>query len=165
MNKKNEKKKECFDNILEKCFRKIEKSASLDQSNCYFEVPEFVLGFPLYNINECIVHILQKLKDNGFHVQYFFPRVIHVTWKSEHQQVDSFAQNLLMIMNTQSPMASHHIPLQTNPQLTLQHTPSYEHPVKDSVSLPVMAKKKGRRKDTKPIAEFKPSGKFVLNLT
>lgn len=186
MSKKKERQRQCFDGILEKCYRKIERSATLNQSNCYYEVPEFVLGYPLYNINECIVHLLHSLKNNGFLVQYFFPRVIHVSWKTPDSE-DTFSKNLLSLMNSQMPLSHTQIPLSIQHQPDFQATQvpiptanantSYAKNIdvntsssnrlqsnSSPVSVPVMAKKRGGKKVTKPIAEFKPSGKFVLNL-
>lgn len=159
MNKKTERRKECFDKILDMCQKKIKKSVQLNMVQCFFEVPEFVLGFPLYNINECIVHVLTKLQDNGFVVRYLFPRIIFISWESEAVKENKFAKDLMKLINTSSPMM---MPL-------LQHnTVSTSSPSDESknLQLPAVSTKKTRgKKNARPIAEYKPSGKFVLNLT
>lgn len=156
MNKKTERRKECFDKILDMCQKKIRKSVQLNMVQCFFEVPEFVLGFPLYNINECIVHVLTKLQDNGFVVRYLFPRIIFISWESEAVKENKFAKDLMKLINTPSPMI---MPL-------LQHDAASPSDEPKKVELPVVSTKKARsKKNARPIAEYKPSGKFVLNLT
>ena len=33
-----------------------------EQFQCFFEIPRFCLSCPLYNIDECVYFIMQKLK-------------------------------------------------------------------------------------------------------
>jgi hypothetical protein len=154
MNKKTERRKACFDKILEMCQKKIQKSVQLNMVQCFFEVPEFVLGFPLYNINECIVHVLTNLQENGFVVRYLFPRIIFISWESEAVKENKFAKDLMKLMNAPS-----------MPPL-LQHDGQQDTDVDRNVEIPVVPTKKTRgKKNARPIAEYKPSGKFVLNLT
>ena len=74
---KNNKKKELqkikiFNTILHKCEKKIRLHAQNDQFFCYFEIPVFCLSCPLYNIDECVFFMIQKLKSK-FKVHYFSP--------------------------------------------------------------------------------------------
>ena len=72
-NKEKELKKiKVFNSILKKCEKKIKLYANNDKFECYFEIPKFYLGAPLYNINECVYFIIQKLKSK-FKVHYFSP--------------------------------------------------------------------------------------------
>jgi len=58
-----------FDKILEKCHTKIKNIANAGGMNIFFEVPYFVLGLPLYDINECIEYVTKSLRKNGFLIQ------------------------------------------------------------------------------------------------
>ena len=89
INGKAEKKREVYDKILDKCFRKIEQTVKLNHLFCLFEVPEFILGFPLYSLNDCISYVLEKLRDNGFHVQYLFPKFIYISWNVPNNKLQS----------------------------------------------------------------------------
>ena len=72
-NKKKELKKiKTYTTILNKCERKIRYSATHDQFQCFFEVPRFCLNCPLYNIDECVYFMVEKLKTK-FKVHYFTP--------------------------------------------------------------------------------------------
>jgi len=80
VHKKKTRRTHVYDIILQKCHLKIEQAANKENYFCYFDVPEYVVGLPLFNISECIEHLIDKLKDNGFKVDYIFPKLLHVSW-------------------------------------------------------------------------------------
>lgn len=80
INKKNEIKYECYDFILEKIHKKIVQACENKKTICCYEVPDFIIGFPLINLNECIIYLIDALKKNGFIVQYFLPNIIYISW-------------------------------------------------------------------------------------
>jgi len=148
MTRKNEMRRECFDKIVDMCVKKIVRGAALNMTQCFFEVPEFVLGFPLYDINECILYVIKGLQGAGYVVKYFFPRVIHVSWASSEVESRKFASQISALLDK---------PVNV-PMLTCDSPQPASVPQK---------KTKGKGKKTKvvrPIAEYKPSGKFVLNI-
>ena len=83
ISKKQQKRIECFDKVLELCHKKIMSLSENQQLRFFYEVPEFMLGFPLYDINACITHVLESLKANGFLAIYYFPRYIYISWDFE----------------------------------------------------------------------------------
>lgn len=136
-----EKKKDSFNRVLELCFKKIETCAKLHHIGCFFDVPEFLIGYPLFNLNECIIYVYNSLVKNGFHVKYIFPRILYITWT----------------------------PPPTNNNMLLEHATT-NNTVLSTPAAPVVkpvGAKRGRKKKVQEngVAQFKPSGKFVLNLT
>lgn len=72
-----------FDKVLELCHRRIRTVASYGGMNTFFEIPGMVLGFPLYNVRECMQHIVGSLRKSGFLVQILPPphiAVMYVSW-------------------------------------------------------------------------------------
>ena len=69
-----------------KIYSNIEKKISIaSSSNFYYvwyEIPEFIIGFPLYNVTECKSFVIKQLQDNGFKVEEFDNNIILVTWFS-----------------------------------------------------------------------------------
>lgn len=67
-----------------KIYNNIEKKIALaSSSNFYYvwyEIPEFIMGFPLYNLEDCKVVIVKQLKDNGFTIEEFHRNIILITW-------------------------------------------------------------------------------------
>jgi len=75
-----------FERILERCYIKIKRASDNEHSYCFYQVPEYIPGEPLYNLTKCVVFILKKLRNNGFNCKYCHPYLIFVSWK---QQGDS----------------------------------------------------------------------------
>lgn len=82
--KKDKIKIETFNVILGKCHSKIKTIAGQGGMNIFFEIPFVLLGFPLYDINECIEYIVDALRKNGLLVQILpHPNynTIYISWK------------------------------------------------------------------------------------
>lgn len=77
---KNDRKKDTFEKVLCFCHRRITMATENKQLRCYFEVPEYIVGYPLFDLNECIKYLLNSLQKNGFFVQYYFPKNIYISW-------------------------------------------------------------------------------------
>jgi len=71
--RKEKKKLETYNKILSGCSRKIRWCNSNNKFECYFEIPTFMLGCPLYNIDECAYFVLQKLELQKFKTFFFSP--------------------------------------------------------------------------------------------
>lgn len=196
--KKSERKKQCFEKIMELCYKRIEKCVGMNAYACFYLVPEFVLGYPIYNLNEAVAYVLQQLQKNGFLVKYFFPRSLHISWETQEVKNKNLQENLMRLSLTPPDV---HVPMTT---MSYGSTPSLQYdplvsaaaqlvaktderlspipnelrdlnvgaqreiedpkPASGRASLPP-SRGRGRGKTkAKPIAEFKPSGKFILNL-
>jgi hypothetical protein len=59
---------------------KIRTAASKEKYELYYDVPQYVVGLPLFNINECIDFIIKQLTNNGFNVKYNFPKMLYISW-------------------------------------------------------------------------------------
>jgi len=82
-NKKIKSRTLCFDKILELIHRRIRTVASYNGENTFYEIPGIMIGYPLYNLNECMDYIIDALKKNGFFVQILPPphiAVLYVSW-------------------------------------------------------------------------------------
>ena len=73
--KKEQQKVQIYNVILGKCEKKIKWHATNNQFSCFFEIPKFCMSCPLYNVDECVFFIMQKLKSK-FSVHYFTPEDI-----------------------------------------------------------------------------------------
>jgi hypothetical protein len=81
--KKIKNRSKCFDYIIELCHRRIRNVSSYNGQNTFYEIPGFVVGFPLYNLNECITYVVDALRKNGFLIQILPPPnigVIYISW-------------------------------------------------------------------------------------
>jgi hypothetical protein len=107
------------------------------------EVPEYVCGFPLYDLNSCIKYLIDSLKVNGFLVKYYFPKVLYISWDFEE------------IKNENKPP-----PPQVQSQYIVEKK-SYEKPKASSRS-PYLTSSLASKGPT--CLNMKPTGKLALNL-
>lgn len=80
--KKNERRLASFEKILLLITARIKQCVNINMYSCLYEVPEYLLGHPTYDLNECLTYIIEKLQKNGFYVDYYFPRVLHISWNN-----------------------------------------------------------------------------------
>lgn len=88
INQKKQKKYEVYEKIISNCHKRIQSAADLQHYQCVFEVPEFILGYPLYNLESCLEFLMNELKKNGFNVTYYFPKFLYISWQKEEKEVE-----------------------------------------------------------------------------
>ena len=66
INRKKEVREKVYEKILEICYNKIRSASKKEMYKVYFDVPEFVIGLPVYKLNDCIQYVMNKLRNNNF---------------------------------------------------------------------------------------------------
>lgn len=66
--------------VLSSCYGKIKRVAGIDGTSCIYEVPEFVMGVPPYDLSKAVSHVIASLERNGYEVAYMFPRALLISW-------------------------------------------------------------------------------------
>jgi hypothetical protein len=74
-------KEKTYKKILERIEKKISIASNSDFYYTYYEVPELILGLPLYSIKDCIVYVKKKLEYNGFKVLLSEPNTLFISWQ------------------------------------------------------------------------------------
>jgi hypothetical protein len=69
-----------YENISTKCFKKIKETSLNEETFCFYRLPEYIPGLPLYNMTECVVFILNILHEKGFNARYCDPFMIFISW-------------------------------------------------------------------------------------
>lgn len=59
----------------------IKSMNMLGKTNCIYETPPMIVGFPLYNVTEVSKEVTQGLKSHGLKTIFFSPNKIYVSWK------------------------------------------------------------------------------------
>lgn len=80
LNQRNEKKSVCYEKVLEICNKRILSQTERDKTNCMFVFPEYIIGYPLFDLNMCIKYCEKHLVANGFLVKYIFPNKFYISW-------------------------------------------------------------------------------------
>lgn len=76
------------DNIKYKTFKKIfnqiEKKIVLASSSNYYyiwyQIPVFLIGSPMYNIDECKQFVIKNLQDNDFKINENEGHLLYIYW-------------------------------------------------------------------------------------
>ncbi len=68
--------------VLARVHKRIKLAARNYQHghNCWYVVPEVMLGVPRYDVQECIAYLVETLTSNGFRVNYTHPNLLFVSW-------------------------------------------------------------------------------------
>ena len=80
------KKFETFDKILQRCHNKIKLYAQNRKTECIYEVPSFILGVPLFDIEELKEYLMSSLNKNGFILKQIPPNWIYISWDIKNKK-------------------------------------------------------------------------------
>ena len=80
INQKTLQRMELYDSILKKCHSRILYNSGLQRTYCFYQIPEFVIGTPLYDIRELRNYVMNSLKTNGFDILYVEPNWLFIYW-------------------------------------------------------------------------------------
>jgi hypothetical protein len=101
MNDRDDRHRDSFAVILDRCYSRIKRCATVGRGNCVFNVPHALPGHPLYNVDSCVRFVASHLLRNGFKVERAdgdsggHPHVLQVSWDArEHVSADSFYLSL-----------------------------------------------------------------------
>jgi hypothetical protein len=73
---------EAFNKLLLKIHSKIKIVSRQRNSNnfCCYVIPEILIGYPNYDIGECIGYITFRLNNDGFLTRYVHPNMLFISW-------------------------------------------------------------------------------------
>lgn len=89
INEKNLKRLEIYDSVLVKCHKRIEYNSKHEKTYCFYQIPEFIIGVPLYDPSEMKKYIMNSLNNNGFKILYIDPNWLCISWG--HHGLDKLA--------------------------------------------------------------------------
>ena len=55
----------------------------MKKTYCFYQIPEFIIGTPIYDINEMRKYVINSLKTNGFKIMYVEPNWLFISWIRE----------------------------------------------------------------------------------
>lgn len=85
-------RQELYDSIVRKIHHRVETVTMRKETHCLFQVPQFILGMPLYDPFQCTGYVIQTLTAQGFHVKYYHPNTLFVDWSRHH--IEPYVQAL-----------------------------------------------------------------------
>jgi hypothetical protein len=150
-----------FNKILNRVHVRIKTTSSqkLNETHCWFVVPEIIIGVPKYDQAGCIAYIIDKLQENKFRVKYIHPNTLFITWS---HWVPSYVRTELknktgIVVNEFGEKLTDDIPQNNNNNnkgimmFSKQET------------TPISNKQSDKNKNFTPITTYKPTGDLIYN--
>jgi hypothetical protein len=97
-----------YDVVLKRLENRIVQTSNMDQYECTFQVPSFIMGEPMFALEDCMLYLYMKLHRNGYKVQMHPPN-LHVSWRRYDDAPSSTP--LPLSHNAPSPAPSAPLPL------------------------------------------------------
>jgi hypothetical protein len=105
-NNKIDNRKKSYDEVLRRCHHRIKiTSENEDYCFCFYTVPTYIYGIPLYDQTSCILYIINNLVDNGFDVKYTHPNLIYISWynkTNKHNKNNTKKTNILQLEDSKN---------------------------------------------------------------
>ena len=94
---KSDVKKEIYTKILTMMCRKIETAYFLGKDETQLIIPEFVFGYPMYNMTHVTIFIYRQLKRLGYRTSVINIGLLNVAWgeKKQTKQISKEEDNTL----------------------------------------------------------------------
>jgi len=147
---------ELYNKILNRIHVKIKTTSrqKIDEPFCWFVVPEVIIGVPKYDNGDCVGYLFQKLKDNGFAVQYYHPNTLFICW---NHFVPSYVRTELkkktgIVVDEYGNKLN-----EENPDITIKKE------VPNDILLNNGKQPSVNDKKYTPINKYKPTGNFIYN--
>ena len=77
----NRKRIRIYKKVLDKCYNRIKFTAKKNTKWCFYTVPNYMVGVPLYDVNACIIYMIKQLHSGGFLIKYTHPNLLFISWK------------------------------------------------------------------------------------
>lgn len=77
---------------------KIKEIAEHGGMSFYYKVPPIIIGYPLYNYDNCMNHLIQQLKLSGLYSVRLEPpnsNILYISWKLD--EISSKAKSRLLL--------------------------------------------------------------------
>ena len=86
-NQKTLRRLETYDSILKKCHTRIKYYSKFEKTTCFFAIPEFLIGVPLYDVVELRTYMMNSLEKNGFKLMYLHPNWLMIDWTEKKKSM------------------------------------------------------------------------------
>ena len=101
-NQKTLKRLETYDDILKKCHTRIKYYSKFEKTTCFFAIPEFLIGVPLYDVTELRTYMMNSLEKNGFKLMYLHPNWLMIDWSEKKKSMDKAHKNIASVTPQQA---------------------------------------------------------------
>ena len=93
-NHKTLKRLETYDSILKKCHSRIKYYSKFEKTTCFFAIPEFIFGVPLYDVTDLRKYMMNSLEKNGFKLMYIHPNWLMIDWSEKKKTLEKAQKSI-----------------------------------------------------------------------
>jgi hypothetical protein len=69
-----------YTEVLKRVHSKIKQASTNLKKQCTIPIPEYVMGMPLYDYNNCKLFLMNRLIKEGFDLKFFVPNILFISW-------------------------------------------------------------------------------------
>ena len=71
-----------YNKLLIKIHNRVKTASRIRNGEpfCHFIMPEILIGYPNYNLSDCLVFIIDCLQKDGFLTRYVHPNLLLISW-------------------------------------------------------------------------------------
>jgi hypothetical protein len=92
--------KQIFKLILAKCHQKIRRTnKTTDYRMCYYEIPHFIPGYPVFDVEAARNFVYHQLLGNGLYVEPIGPSRLYISWKEDDINRDVYEYRSQKMVN------------------------------------------------------------------
>jgi hypothetical protein len=74
-------KSDIYSIVLNKCIEKVVyTNRHTDKSFVIFEVPKILIGYPSYDMQHCLLYLMEKLSEQDYIVEFMEPFYLYIDW-------------------------------------------------------------------------------------
>jgi hypothetical protein len=111
-NHKTLKRLETYDTILQQCHGRIKHYSKFEKTTCFFAIPEFIIGVPLFNVIELRQYIMNSLEKNGFKLMYIDPNWLMIDWTEKKKSLQKVKQTMNISQSSIKKVQSNYKPIE-----------------------------------------------------
>jgi hypothetical protein len=71
---------EVYNVLLNRCYKKIQDATKKNNTFCFFQIPTFIMGRPLYDLNSCVQYIHKKLLEGSYNISFLDAQTMCIQW-------------------------------------------------------------------------------------
>jgi hypothetical protein len=76
------KRNTIYEEVFLKIIAKIKYTNSRSsECQCLYAVPAFMYGTPLYDLKNCLLYVVNRLREHFFYVKYAPPNILYISWQ------------------------------------------------------------------------------------
>ncbi len=77
-----------YNQMLESIYHRVKVTSQLPTGQTYllYNIPNFILGLPRIDLQDCVVYLVYQLRASNFEVRYTFPNLLYISWGHHEKQ-------------------------------------------------------------------------------